>query len=113
MNKMRRLFVLLALLVPLALAIPAQAGDALDAAKAAGQVGERPDGMLGIVGASTPALEALVKDTNARRMDVFRGIAAKNGQSLAAVQAVSGEEFIRRTPAGQYIMNAGGQWVKK
>lgn len=109
----RRLLLALALLLPVALAMPAYANDALDAAKAAGQVGERPDGMLGIVGASTPTLEALVKDVNARRLEVFRGIAVKNGQSLAAVQAVSGEEFIARTPRGQYIMDAGGKWIKK
>lgn len=108
----RRLLILLALFMPVALAVPAYADD-LASAKAAGQVGERPDGMLGIVGASTPALEALVKDVNSRRLDVFKGIATKNGQSLAAVQAVSGEEFIKRTPAGQYIMDAAGKWVKK
>ena len=108
----RRFLVLLALFIPVALAMPAYA-DALGDAKAAGQVGERPDGLLAIVGASTPALNALVSDVNARRMEVFRGIAAKNGQSLAAVQAVSGEEFIARTPRGQYIMNSSGSWVQK
>lgn len=107
----RRLLVLLALFMPVALAIPAYA-DELATAKAAGQVGERPDGMLGVI-KSTPAVEALVKSVNARRLEVFRGIAAKNGQSLAAVQAVSGEEFIARTPAGQYIMSASGSWIKK
>jgi len=108
----RRVLILLALFMPVALAMPAYA-DELATAKAAGQVGERPDGMLGIVGTSTPALEALVKNVNARRLEVFKGIAAKNGQSLAAVQAVSGEEFINRTPSGQYIMTANGNWVKK
>lgn len=109
----RRILLVLALLMPLALSVPALANDQLDAAKAAGQVGERTDGMLGVVGASTPALDALVKDINARRLEVFKGIAAKNGQSLAAVQAISGEEFIKRTPAGQYIMDASGNWVRK
>lgn len=110
----RRFLLSLFLLLPLlAVAPPAQADDALDAAKAAGQVGERPDGLLGIVGASAPTLETLVKDVNARRLAVFKDIAAKNGQSLAAVQAVSGEEFITRTAKGHYIMDASGKWVKK
>jgi uncharacterized protein YdbL (DUF1318 family) len=109
----RRFLLSLFLLLPLLCVTPAYAADALDTAKAAGQVGERPDGMLGIVGASTPALEALVQDINARRLEVFKGIAAKNGQSLAAVQAVSGEEFMSRTPAGQYIMSGSGAWVVK
>jgi uncharacterized protein len=110
----RRFFLSLFLLLPLlAIAPAAHAGDALDSAKAAGQVGERPDGLLGIVGASTPQLEALVADINGRRMALFKDIAAKNGQSLAAVQAVSGEEFMTRTPAGQYILSGSGQWVQK
>lgn len=109
----RRLFLVLALLLPLTLSLPALAGDALDAAKAAGQVGEQRDGLLGIVSNAPPAVQALVRDVNARRMDVFRGIAAKNGQSLAAVQAVSGEEFIARTASGNYIQSGNGQWVKK
>jgi uncharacterized protein YdbL (DUF1318 family) len=109
----RRIFlVLLLALLPAFVASPAFA-DALDTAKAAGQVGERPDGLLGIVGSPTAQLNALVKDVNDRRMTLFRRIASEKGQSLAAVQAVSGQEFIARTPAGQYVMNASGNWVKK
>lgn len=107
----KRLLLVLSLLMPVVLATPAWA-DALADAKAQGLVGERPDGLLGIVGAATPQVQALVSDVNARRLEVFKGIAAKNGQSLAAVQAVSGEEFMARTPKGQYVMGAGG-WVRK
>jgi uncharacterized protein YdbL (DUF1318 family) len=112
MSFTRRFFLVLMLaLLPVAV-LPAHALE-LDAAKAQGLVGEKPDGLLGSVGSPSPEVQALVSDVNNRRLTVFRGIAAKNGQALAAVQAVSGEEFISRTPSGQYIMTAAGQWVKK
>ncbi len=110
--KTRRLFLFLLLALLPAFSLPAYA-DALDSAKAQGQVGERPDGLLGIVVSPTPELTALIKDVNNRRTALFRNIASEKGQSLAAVQAVSGQEFIARTPSGQYIMDANGKWVKK
>ena len=111
MLRTRRFFLALVLALLPIMALPAHA-DGLDSAKAAGLVGERPDGMLGVVTA-TPEATAIVADVNARRLAKFKDIAAKNGQSLAAVQAVAGQEFIARTPAGQFIMNAAGVWVRK
>lgn len=102
----------LALMPAVALSSPAFALD-LNTAKAQGLVGERPDGLLGIVGAPSADVQALVSDVNARRLTLFRKVSADKGQPLATVQAVSGEEFIARTPPGQYIMNASGVWVKK
>lgn len=108
----RRLILVLMLALLPVIASPAYA-DGLDTAKAQGVVGERPDGLLGIVGTPSPEVSALVKDVNARRVTLFKKIAGEKGQSLAAVQAVSGQEFIARTPAGQYVMDASGKWVKK
>ncbi len=106
--KISRILFALALLLPLpALAL------SLDQAKQQGLVGEQADGFLGAVSAPTPEVSALVKDVNTRRLDIFKGIAAKNGQSLEAVEAVSGEEFISRTPSGQYVRDAKGNWLKK
>lgn len=105
---MKKLLLALLLLVPVAL--PAYADDALDAAKAAGQVGEKPDGLLGSV---KPGAEALVKDINSKRLQKFNEIAKQNGQPLATVQAVAGADFIKRTAPGNYVMDAGGKWVKK
>ncbi len=112
MMTLRRLFLVLVLALTPVAALPAHAIE-LDTAKAQGLVGEKPDGLLGIVGAPTGELQALVSDVNTRRMAVFRDIAAKNGQGLAAVQAVSGDEFISRTPRGQYVMDSTGHWTKK
>ena len=41
------------------------------AAKAAGQVGEKPDGYLGVVGSGTSALKAMVDDINIKRKAVY------------------------------------------
>jgi uncharacterized protein YdbL (DUF1318 family) len=85
----------------------------LDAAKAQGLIGERPDGMLGIVSAATPEVKALVDGTNAERLTKYEGIAGKNGTPVDQVQALAGKKLIDNTPAGQFIMNAGGGWQKK
>ena len=87
--------------------------DNLATAKTQGLVGEQADGLLGIVTTPTAELKALVSDVNTRRLALFAQIAAKNGQSLDAVKAVSGEEFMNRTPAGQYIRTPQGTWQKK
>ena len=97
-----------------AVSAPVYAAMSLDAAKSQGLVGERPDGLLGVVGgAASGEVQALVKDVNARRMEIFKKVAKDKGQSVETVQKISGQEFIDRTPAGQYVMNAQGAWQKK
>ena len=113
----RRRFVLAAVAFgALMLAAPGTllAQEGLDAAKQAGQVGERPDGLVGVVSGSAPAdMVALVDRVNAERLARYEEIAASTGSTLDAVQAVAGAQLIDRTPAGQYIMTAAGKWMKK
>lgn len=86
----------------------------LKAAKAAGFIGEKPDGLVGVCKPSAPAgTAALAASVNAERMARYQGIAAKNGTPVAQVQAVAGKELIARTPSGQCIMDASGRWVRK
>lgn len=93
---------------------PALAAITLESAKQQGLVGERPDGLLGIVGHKVNAeAKDLVEDVNARRMEIFKKIAKEKNQPVEAVQKISGEEFISRTPKGQYVMNKQGEWIKK
>jgi len=49
----------------------AQRDPAYAAARAAGQVGEKMDGYLGIVGAPTAALKTMVDDLNIKRKAVY------------------------------------------
>jgi uncharacterized protein YdbL (DUF1318 family) len=92
----------------------AMAQDGLEAAKATGLVGERPDGLVGIVPQSVPPeIRALVERVNAERRERYRDVARSNGTSVDTVQAVAGRRLIERTPAGQYVMSPSGSWVRK
>lgn len=95
--------------------LPSAAASDLDAAKAAGWVGERPDGYLGVVSPSAPpsSAHALVEDINRRRRAHYREIAQREGTDVDVVAALAGKKLIARTPAGQYVMDAAGQWTVK
>lgn len=85
----------------------------LNEAKASGYVGEQSNGYLGVVNGAPASAQSLVNDINAKRREQYRAIANKNGTSLQTVEQLAGQKAIQRTPSGQYIRNASGQWVKK
>ncbi len=98
----------------LLVAAPAAQAETLDAAKAAGQVGERPDGYVGVVDANAPpAVKQLVDSVNAKRKAEYTRIAQQNGTAVDAVAALAGAKLIERTPPGQYVMGVDVRWVKK
>ena len=112
----RRLaFTTIALAAALALVpVSAPRAQSLDAAKAAGLVGERADGYVGIVDPSAPGnVVAMVQNINGQRRAKYQGIAAKNGTSLQAVEAIVGEKLIRRAKPGEYVMDSAGRWHRK
>lgn len=113
MTRMFRRIAAAAALALLSLTASAHADDALAAAKAAGQAGERPDGLVAARPGAPAAVETLVGTVNAARLSRYRAIAAQNGTALDSVQALAGKELIARTPAGQYVMGADGQWIRK
>jgi uncharacterized protein YdbL (DUF1318 family) len=83
-------------------------------AKAAGQVGERPDGYLGLVHDDAPAeVKALVDDVNAKRRAEYAKIAAQNDTSVDVVGTLAGRKLVERTEAGRYVMTPAGKWLKK
>ena len=84
----------------------------LQAAKVAGQVGEQPDGYLGIVNHG-PGVAALVQNINQKRRAIYQNIARDNGASLQAVEQLAGKKAIEKTAPGQYIMAPSGQWIRK
>jgi uncharacterized protein len=112
MNSIVRLAAIALLFLGLA-AAPALAA-ALDDAKAAGQVGEKIDGFVGVVDAGAPSdVRALVDRINAERAAKYAEIAQKQGTAVDAVAKIAGQKLIERTPAGQYVLGADGQWRKK
>jgi uncharacterized protein len=92
---------------------PALAGP-LDDAKAAGLVGERIDGYLGVVDSGAPAeVKRLVDQINAERQARYAEIAQKQGAPVQAVAQIAGEKLIQRAGGGEYVMGADGQWRRK
>jgi len=84
----------------------------LSGAKASGLVGEKPDGYLGAIGGGGE-VAALVADINSKRRAAYQASAANSGTTLQSVEVIAGRMAQDRTPAGQYIMTASGQWVRK
>ncbi|MEE9250856.1 MAG: YdbL family protein [Alphaproteobacteria bacterium] len=107
--------ILAALLFALGLALAPAVAEAspLDDAKAAGWVGERPDGYLGVVPGAPASAQALVSDINAKRQAKYESVAQSQNTDLQAVEVVAGEKLIKRAKPGEYIMTPSGQWVRK
>ena len=84
----------------------------LDEAKAAGRVGEMPNGYIGVV-ESGPGVQDLVDSVNERRRVRYQEIADKEGAPLAAVEQLAGARLIERAGPGQFVMTSGGGWVRK
>ena len=86
----------------------------LSEAKAQGLVGEKIDGFVGVVVASPPAeVRQLVEQVNSQRRQKYDEVAKQRGVPLDAVAKITGEKQLERTPAGQYVLGADGQWRQK
>jgi uncharacterized protein YdbL (DUF1318 family) len=81
--------------------------------KARGLVGERYDGLLGVVGTSAPAdLHALVARVNDARQAAYADIAQRHAAPIADVQALAAKTRIEGAPAGEYVMLEPGVWKR-
>jgi len=109
------LIVLSAAAATATVAVAQDAKARVDAAKAAGVVGEQADGFLGFVtGAADPALRAAVAEINAGRAEIYRQAAAKNGVSPEAAGAAAFNSVVMaKLRPGEFYRPAGGGWVKK
>lgn len=84
----------------------------IDSAKSQGLVGEQPNGFLGVVKATSDAVQ-LAAEINAKRRAAYEAIAKKNGATLDQVAILAGQKAIEKTAPGAYIQTPDGQWVKK
>lgn len=84
----------------------------LSEAKQQGLVGEQQNGLLGIV-KSSPEVEKLTKEVNAKRKAAYKKIAKENKLSKEQMAELAGKKAINKTPKGQYIQDKNGKWVKK
>lgn len=97
------------------LASPAQAqrDPAYQSARDSGQVGEKMDGYLGIVGAATPDLRRLVDDINIRRRAVYAQQAQANNATLEEYAFTAGCLAISRTSPGEMYQAPDGSWQRR
>src|SRR5258708_17270613 len=113
----RRVFITLALALGLAAgsaAAQSAAKATVDAAKAAGVVGEQGDGFLGLVTASAdPSVRTAVAQINAGRAAAYKDIAAKTGVAETAAGEATARQLIDRLPPGDCYRPLGGAWNRQ
>ena len=86
----------------------------LASAKAAGHIGERLDGFLGLVNQAAPAdVKKLVNDVNTRRRAEYARIAKQNNVQIDQVAKLTAKKVINAAPKGTFVQVAGGGWRKK
>jgi uncharacterized protein YdbL (DUF1318 family) len=90
----------------------AQRDPAYEAARASGQVGEKMDGYLGVVGAASSDLQRLVSDINIKRRALYsqRAQAAKPAVTLEEYALTAGCIAIARTQPGEKYQAPDGSW---
>lgn len=90
----------------------AQRDPAYQGAREAGQVGEKMDGYLGIVGAGNPNLQRLVSDINIKRRAKYteRAQAANPPVTLEEYALTAGCIAIARTAPGEKYQAPDGSW---
>lgn len=91
----------------------AQRDPAYAAARAAGQVGEKMDGYLGIVGAATPDLQRIVNDINIKRRAVYSQKAQASNATLEEYALAAGCQAILATSAGEKYQAPDGSWATR
>ncbi|WP_404373540.1 YdbL family protein [Sphingomonas sp. MMS24-J45] len=88
----------------------AQRDPAYQAARSAGQVGEKPDGYLGVVGAGSAELRAMVNNINIQRKAAYTQQSAQAGSTVEQFAITSGCNLIARTVPGEKYQAPDGSW---
>ena len=107
---MRKLLLVLALAIggPAAAQTPA-----VNAAIAAGQVGERYDGYLGIASPVPASVRSQVATINIRRRSLYSNLAAGRGASPSDVGITAGCQLLARVGVGQSYLLTDGVWRRR
>ena len=106
---MRKIWLTLALI-----AAPAAAQTpAVNAARAAGAVGERYDGYLGVASTISPAVRSQVATINIQRRSLYSRLASSKGVSPSDVGITAGCQLLARVGAGEAYMLADGAWRRR
>jgi uncharacterized protein YdbL (DUF1318 family) len=107
---MRRLLLVGGLLLGASAA--AQTPD-VDAARAAGIIGERYDGYIGVQGVASAALRSQVARINIQRRSLYSKLASSKGASPQDVGIAAGCQLLARVGVGEAYMLADGTWRRR
>lgn len=88
----------------------AQRDPAYASARAAGQIGEKMDGYIGIVGSETAELRRIVNDINIKRRAVYSQRAQANNATLEEYALTAGCQAILATSPGEKYQAPDGSW---
>jgi uncharacterized protein YdbL (DUF1318 family) len=88
----------------------AQRDPAYAAARSAGQIGEKPDGYLGVVGSQSGAVQKLVDSINIQRRAAYTKAAAAQGATVEDFAFTSGCNLIAKTSTGEKYQAPDGSW---
>jgi len=80
------------------------------AARAAGQVGEQQDGYLGVVGGQSAAINAMVRDLNNKRRQVYTEGAAASKSTVQEYATATACRLLADTQPGEKFQAPDGSW---
>jgi len=109
----RRVFAIAALTIAAAGAPAAAQTPLVDAARAAGQVGERFDGYMGFAVQPSAQLRSQVSAINIRRRALYSNLATSRGAAPHEVGITAGCQLLGRVQVGHAYMLGDGQWRRR
>jgi uncharacterized protein YdbL (DUF1318 family) len=86
---------------------------AVNAARAAGSVGERYDGYVGIASTASAAVRSQVASINIQRRSLYSRLAASKGASPQDVGITAGCQLLARVSVGEAYMLTDGVWRRR
>ena len=86
---------------------------AVDAARAAGLIGERYDGYIGIAGPVPPAVRSQVASINIQRRSLYSRLAASKGVGPQDVGITAGCELLARVGVSQAYLWPDRVWRRR
>ncbi|GAA4721771.1 YdbL family protein [Sphingomonas lutea] len=86
---------------------------AVDAARAAGVVGERYDGFVGVASPPSSAVRSQVATINIQRRTLYSNLATSRGVSPGEVGITAGCQLLARVRVGEAYMLADRVWRRR
>ncbi len=109
MQKVMMMFAGAVALTGLSAAAYAQRDPAYAAAREAKQVGEQPDGYLGVVSGGA-SVQAMVRDINIKRKAAYTASAQASGSTVEQFAFTSGCNLVAKVGQGEMYKTPSGQW---